>query len=79
MAHGDGSRLRVAVIIAIPLAGTTLSVAQSSADEKGNACSAIEDSLQRLTCFDKAFPKGSVQAEAPSEAAGKPANSAISP
>lgn len=43
----------------------------AGAAARGAACSMVEDSLQRLTCFDKAFPK-TATADAPSSAEAPP-------
>lgn len=48
--------MRGFLAVGIALALTGIANAQSTPEE----CSAIGDSLQRLTCFDKLFPKGEI-------------------
>lgn len=49
--------LRCAVSVLALTAVAILNPAPSSADDGPQSCSQIGDSLQRLTCFDKLFPK----------------------
>lgn len=58
------------------LAGTVLAATITAADanqlDSAKACSAIADSLQRLTCFDRVFPASEVDAATADEAPAEP-------
>ncbi|MBP1859784.1 type VI secretion system-associated protein TagO [Rhizobium herbae] len=56
-----------------------LSVAPAFAQQDAKACSLIEDSLQRLTCFDKLFPRDATITAPTKEAEAGPAVSSASP
>lgn len=54
-------RLLLAVAIGAAMILPVAAQDDVGAAAKGAACSMIADSLQRLTCFDQAFPKGDAQ------------------
>lgn len=66
--------------LAVALLATTGAHAQddSGAAARGAACSMVSDSLQRLTCFDRAFPRG-VDASASGTQAAEEETTAAAP
>ncbi len=59
-------------------AGLMILISNSAYAQDAKTCSAIEDSLQRLTCFDKVFPRDATPAKPTEDAAQEPTTSPAS-